>query len=340
MLADRAAGTATGWPRHTVEEYLLDRWLPTKRSRRLEDTTVDDYEYECRKRIIPYIGHHQLSELRTAHVTDYLARYSQEITNRGKPRSPVSVEKTHRILSVALNDAVRWQLMATNVADGAKKDLPRQEQEDREDDWWPRSDLLTWLEGIREDRLYALWMLYTTQGIRRGEGAGLLMQELDLENRTANLFHSRVHLRSGPKTKDTVKNQASRRTLRLGEQTTEALRLQLERREEERLALGARWHAGDHVFTGVKGGPIRPDRITSEFRRLNDELGLPRIKLHNLRHSFITAARDAGIDSRTTAEIVGHDGDETTRRIYERRVDRLHVEATNLLEDYFFGGQE
>ncbi len=105
---------------------------------------------------------------------------------------------------------------------------------------------------------------------------------------------------------------------------------------EEHALLGSCWRGENFVFTGVKGGPIRPDRIYDEFKALRDE-NLPEIALHGLRKSFVTAARVAEARSDAVADIVGHTSDRTTKDIYQRPDPRVVATATTKVNRLLLG---
>jgi integrase len=51
---------------------------------------------------------------------------------------------------------------------------------------------------------------------------------------------------------------------------------------------------------------MAPDRITRIFRALSEEVGLPPVWLHDLRHGAATLALAAGVDVRTVQDMMGH----------------------------------
>ena len=77
-------------------------------------------------------------------------------------------------------------------------------------------------------------------------------------------------------------------------------------RAEERLAVGPRWRESGLVFTWPDGRPIHPQRFSTWFEQLARAAGLPRIRLHDVRHSYATAALAAGIPAKVVSERLGH----------------------------------
>jgi len=60
------------------------------------------------------------------------------------------------------------------------------------------------------------------------------------------------------------------------------------------------------VFTGLRGDPLAPDRLSRTFRQLTAETGMPPIRLHDLRHGAATLALSAGVDLRVVQDMLRH----------------------------------
>jgi integrase len=60
------------------------------------------------------------------------------------------------------------------------------------------------------------------------------------------------------------------------------------------------------MFTWGDGRPLRPERFSRWFERLAREAGLPKIRLHDVRHSYATAALAAGVPAKVVRERLGH----------------------------------
>jgi integrase len=158
---------------------------------------------------------------------------------------------------------------------------------------------------VREDRLYAAWMLFATTGMRRGEVAGLRWADVDLAAGRVSPRKPRVQVNyqvhvSEPKT------AKGKRSLALDPATIAALKEHRVRQASERLAVGPGWRDSGLVFTWGDGRPLHPERFSRWFDRLARETGLPRIRLHDVRHSYATAALAAGVPAKVVSERLGH----------------------------------
>ena len=74
----------------------------------------------------------------------------------------------------------------------------------------------------------------------------------------------------------------------------------------ERLALGPAWQEHGLIFTWYDGRPIHPERFSKWFEVRAIRSGLPRIRLHDLRHSYATAALAANVSPKVVSECLGH----------------------------------
>jgi integrase len=102
------------------------------------------------------------------------------------------------------------------------------------------------------------------------------------------------------------KTAKGRRSLALDQVTVAALREHRRRQLEERLAVGPRWEDSGVVFTWPDGRPLHPERFSRWFEQHARAAGLPRIRLHDVRHSYATAALAAGIPAKVVSERLGH----------------------------------
>jgi integrase len=185
----------------------------------------------------------------------------------------------------------------------------------------------------RGDRYAALWLLVCTTGLRRSELAGLRRGDLDLEHERISSGDTRVVVKGRAEDSD-GKSDDSLRTIALDPVTVTALRAYLDRRQEEKAAFG---HAGEHLFCHPDGRPIHPDTITDWFTRLSWEAGLPPVRLHDVRHSYATAALQAGVAVKVVSERLGHASVAFTQDIYMHGIPGMDEHGARVVAAAIFG---
>jgi integrase len=92
----------------------------------------------------------------------------------------------------------------------------------------------------------------------------------------------------------------------------------------------------DLVFSTVEGEPLHPGLFTDTFDRRVKAAGVPRIRLHDLRHTFATLALGAGISPKVVQERLGHSSVAITLDIYSHSIPRLQEEAASKVAALMF----
>lgn len=113
--------------------------------------------------------------------------------------------------------------------------------------------------------------------------------------------------------------------------TVSALRRHLAMLDRERQAFGSAYSDGGWLFVWPDGKRPHPDSVTSRFNRLVDLAGARRIRLHDIRHTWVTIARDAGVDGKIVSDRVGHASETVTQQIYTHRSTGKDQAAADLI---------
>jgi integrase len=232
----------------------------------------------------------------------------------------------------ALADALRWGQVARNVADLA--DPPAIGR--RELKVWSPGQLRQFLASVREDRLYAVWLLLATTGMRRGEALGLRWSDVDLGVGRASIVQSLVLVGYEPRFSE-PKTSKGRRSISLDASTVAALRRYRAQQAEERLSWGPAYRNSDLVFTREDGSLIHPESFAGQFGRLALKAGLPKIRLHDLRHSYATAALTAGVPAKVVSDRLGHATVGITLDTYSHVLPSLDSEASERVAELILG---
>lgn len=133
--------------------------------------------------------------------------------------------------------------------------------------------LSRFLEQVAHHRLFALWRLAGTTGMRRGELAGLTWRCLDLEGARLSVEQQLVATRGGC-TFGPPKSARSRRTVALDGETVDALRDHRATQMLERDFAADAYQDHDLVFANALGATIYPRRLTEWFTKHRKAAGL------------------------------------------------------------------
>ena len=169
---------------------------------------------------------------------------------------------------------------------------------------WSEEEARRFLDTAAGDRLHAAWRM-TLYGLRRGEVLGLRWDDVDLAAGTLRIGRARVLVGSKVITK-TPKSERGYRVLPLDDVLVAALRALHKQQAAERLAAGQAYQPSGYVVADELGRPVYPDGYSDEFHRLADAAGLPRIRLHDGRHSTNSLLAAAGVPDHIRAAWCGH----------------------------------
>lgn len=318
----------------TVRQYLVEEWLPTIRPPKVRPSTYHSYQAELKRHLIPHLGGVRLQKLHAVQLNKLYAHLLEEGRMDGEGGlSARTVRYVHTILRRALKDAVRWGRLERNPADLA--DPPKQDRaHGGHMRTWDASQQKRFLEYVAEDRLAAAWTLLITTGMRRGEILGLRWTDVDLDNARLAVRQTYVSVDGNAQFSE-PKTRKSRRSIDLDGRTVQALRDWRKAQDEDReewTAAGA-WEEHGLVFTQRNGRPLDPDHFSQDFVRLSKEAGLPRIRLHDVRHSHATLLLAAGVNPKVASERLGHHSVAFTLDVYSHVVPGMQAEAAEKIAD-------
>jgi integrase len=246
---------------------------------------------------------------------------------------PKTVVNTHRMLHRAWEDFTTWGWAKRNVVSDAHP--PRVPRKGRK--VWTVAQLQTFLQRARSDRFFALWVLEATSGMRRCELAGARRDLLDLDAGTLTIEVTRVVV-DGRVIESDGKTENAQHVLALDPFTLAALKAHVEQLEQERRDFGPEYHDHRVLFCWPDGRPPHPDTITRRFKKLAEAAGLPEIDLHDVRHSYATAGRDAKIDWKALSHRIGHSDVAFTMKQYVQTDLEADRQVANTLAELIIGG--
>ena len=171
----------------------------------------------------------------------------------------------------------------------------------------------------------------------RCELAGARVDGLDFEAGTLMLETMRVVV-DGQVVQSDGKTEHAQRLVVLDPFTLALLRTHVEMLRQERAEFGPDYHDHGLLFCWEDGRPPHPDTITRRFGGLVEMAGLPKIRLQDVRHSYVTAGRDAKIDWKALSERIGHSDVAFTMKQYVQTDLEVHRQVATTLAELILGG--
>ena len=326
LLAALGRGAYVEPSKRTTGAFLREDWLPGLRAQ-VRPSTWAEHKSKVEVHLAPALGGVLLQRLTPGHLNALYAG----LLERGL--SARTVLHVHATIRRALADATRWGLVPRNVALLASPPRPGR----TELQVWTAADLRGFLAHVQGDRLYALWLLAASTGMRRGEVLGLQWPDVDLGRARVGVRRSLVTVGhqvvvSEPKT------AKGRRSVALDPATVAAIKAWRRHQTAERLAWGPAWTDSGLVFTREDGRPLHPREVTRAFTRRVLAAELPMIRLHDLRHTHATLALAAGVHPKIVQERLGHANIAITLDTYSHAVPALEEQAARTVAALVFGG--
>lgn len=305
----------------------LDLWLANTKAT-VRPSTYKSYANLVEHQLKPRLGETLLQQLATAQLnTTYAAMLSNgRRSKKAGPLSPRTVRFAHTVLRMALQDAVRSNLVHRNVADAARP--PRKATPTMQ--VWSVEQLRTFLGKVEGDRLYAGYLLLAMTGMRRGEALGLRWQDVDVANGRVSIVQTLVATDYETRF-STPKTDRGRRTVALDRATLATLVEHRERQQVERAMWGDAYTDHGLVLAKENGEPLHPHGFSQSFRRHVKLAGLTAIRLHDLRHTYATLALQAGVHPKVVQERLGHSSIAITMDTYSHAIPALQESAAELI---------
>ena len=301
--------------------YLFSEWMKFQSSRGRSPTTLNGYQSLIDLYISPAIGLVGISDLTAHHLDTLYGTCSQ----RGK--SPRTVRNIHRVVSAALNQAVKWGWVESNPALRATPPqvgplaivAPTPEQ----------TRLLISACQERNEVLGAFVFLAAVTGCRRGEIAAL--RWTSLQNDRLMVKASAYDVKGDAGVKSTKSGRE--RAVHLDSAVVEWLAQWRSRCERLAQEAGVTLTPDAFILSSRPDGSrfVHLDSVSHEVRRVAKEVGLESVHLHSLRHFAATELLAAGITPRDAAEMLGHSDPALTLRVYAHATTERQRDAAGVL---------
>ncbi len=289
----------------TTFNSLLLEWYKIH-SPKLAETTKSLYKMYIDKHINPLIGHIKIKDLKPNTLDKF---YNKKL----ETLSPNTVIKLHKLIHIALNYAVKNDLMATNISDNVS--LPKQKK--YKPQIYDEENFKKLLNAVTGTFDEIPILLAGVVGLRRGEIFGLRWRDVDFKKSTLTIEETKVrwdkYMIKDPK------SEASNRVLKVP-----AFLIQVLKEYLDTLSI-----VPERICE-----KYRPDSYTKRFKRLLTNFNLPKTRLHDLRHYNAVIMLKYHIPDKVASERLGH-SQTVLRTTYQHVLKDMHQEAADTIEAVF-----
>ncbi len=285
----------------TLAEYA-QWWLPARTD--LRPRTVELYDLLLRLHVVPALGHLELGGI----TPSVVRRWFAVVSGPDGPGSATAA-RSYRLLRTMLNTAVTDELLVKNPYQVRGAGVERS----------PERPVATVaqvhaLADAMSGRLRACVLLASYCSLRKGEILGLMRRDIDLLHGTVVVRQAMVNLRHGSQFLGEPKTAAGRRTVAIPRVMLEDLEKHLDRYTAVPVE--------SLLFTGERGGPLRPHVLQSEWNSARRTVGVEHLHFHDLRHSGNTWAAATGASTAELMARMGHASAAAALRYQHATADR------------------
>jgi len=228
-------------------------------------------------------------------------------TIRAREVKPATVNREMTLLKHMLAKAVEWKLLSANPFRGVRSlHVPMRMERILELDEEVR--LLVACDCVRSRYLRPVLVLALNTGMRRGELLSLEWEQIDL-------IHRRIRILN-------AKTNSGERSIPMNS-TVYALLCDLAGKKNSDLVFPSNRKVGERLLDLKKG-----------FKKAVQLASLPKIRFHDLRHTFATRLVQAGVDIITVQHLLGHARISMTAR-YAHSPDQARIAAVKRLDGLF-----
>lgn len=309
-------GTQVPPSEYTFAQWL-DYWYKDIILPQIEETTAYGYRGMIENYLKPQLGEIRLQKLTARNIQQYYTWLMDE-----KELSPNTVIKHHNLLTNTLNAAERQEYITKNPMRAVSPPKKRQ----CEAKFYTPEQLGTLLDKAVGTRLELPVYICAYLGLRRGELCGLRWSDIDLEHQTITIENTRTQAGKKEIEKGT-KTVSSTRTLYLPDTLCDMLKAAKENQQACRVEYKNAYDDNDYVVVIEDGRLFRPNYLSELFGKFLADNDLPKIVLHELRHTFASLSHQAGIPAYNIGKALGHSTPATTQKIYTHLLDQTHTQA-------------
>lgn len=318
-----------------LSEYL-DYWFETYVETNCAYQTQLRYKTLC-DCVKEHIGHLPLEKIKTPIIERFYADLKKEmitLKNGTTKRRYMdgTILKTHKLLRQSLDKAVAWEMIVKNPADYATAP----EDDEREINTWSIEEVESFLQLIKQSKLYLPTFIAFHTGMREGEICALRWSDINLKEGYLTVNHNMVQ--KGKKlVLEDPKTSASKAKVIMTKELIEKLKEVQSIQEKlsgidktEKVVSINNENKYSYVCCWEDGKPLRPLYVTQTFSKYVKKFNYKKITFHGLRHSHATILFSNGASSHEISKRLRHSRVATTDDIYIHLTEEIKKSTAEL----------
>ena len=308
-------------------EDFVEIWKRDYGSKELAPSTYNRYLGMLNSRIIPYFSHFHVDKIKPTDIMqfyDLLSRDTQIVRRKnnngkktGKPLSSKTIVEHHRLLHAMLQRAVYWQMIVANPAERVQPPKTKKPKRKYYDDEQSKTLVSNLMELTEDQFKYKVAIILTVfTGVRLGELMGLEWSDINFKDGIVSINRSSQYLAEKGVFTKTPKTESSIRDVAIPEFVVTLLEEYKYWYDNQKALFGELWYDSNRLFVQTDGKPMHPSTISKWFEKFVEQIGLPVINFHGLRHTNATLLIAQNIDVSVVAARLGHAQITTTYNFY------------------------
>lgn len=301
------------------ENITMDNWFNTWISEYKELSvktgTVHAYKTTYDNYIKSIMGNRKLKDIRGEHIQKlYNDLYKKEYSKN-------TLELVSVVLSGMFKQAVKNKIIKENPV--PLSTLPKTYKE-KECEAMTLEEQQLFMKYAKESKLYDIFELALSTGMRSGELRGLEWSDIDFKNKIIHITGTLVDYNKTFK-KDSPKTPSSKRDIPMLDNVYQLLLRHRAEQSDWSILACTEWKPLDGlenlVFTNDSGKPLNRNRLTQELKKILKRIRLSGIDFkaihpHMFRHTFATRCIESGMQPQVVKAILGHSKLSMTMDLY------------------------
>lgn len=308
-------------------EEFTTQWLESKKVS-LRANTYYTKVRMFKNDVYPYIGDIKMKHINNELLQEFINKLSNKITIKGTKISNVTVNRNWVATKEVLKYACRKKILDPNELEGlytpnGSKDFTV----------WNNEEIKKFLYypnvADKLPRYYVGYAMALLTGMRMGEVLGLRWKDISFAKSTITINQTLVLCsdKTVYKLESRTKTSGSKATILMPKSLSDMLKSHLELIESDKRKYAKSYIDNDLVVCTRYGTPVIPSCFRKSFKNFIQELELPNIRFHDLRHTHATFLMSEGVSPKIIQERLRHSDIKTTLGTYSHALPHMHIDA-------------